>query len=143
MLGLRTRCTSIDPALAHAYQSADYRYHYRGHWYTLALGSALRSLILPPITHSFCFITAMNPHSRPLNYRRNQQRAARLVSALTRQHQTLLPACAQDTSGHWPREDGVLWLNPQPLSVLALMRYWQQNAVLANWGGGSHLYYLH
>ncbi|MDE3012219.1 MAG: DUF3293 domain-containing protein [Pseudomonadota bacterium] len=79
------------------------------------------------------WLTACNPHSRPLAAPDNATRQAALAATLTASGHATLNCSGEDPDGKWPAEAGVLVPGLDHDEAVALGRAWQQNAVL--WSG--------
>ena len=120
----------MDDALLAAYRATAYRVRLTdGGWATIrvdeALPSALASLAGPS---PWAFITAWNPHSRPLPRTTNRRAQRALLEELRH-----LPAMVamRPGSGVGPdgwREPGLFVVGPDPARLDSLARRYEQNA---------------
>lgn len=133
--GIRQPSSGIADALAAAYRRARYRidtdppFALQVDRYSPELAALLAAQGLD----CAAWLTACNPHSRPLDTAENATRQAALAATLTARGHLVLNGSGEDPDGIWPAEAGVLVPGLEHDEAVALGRAWQQNAVL--WSG--------
>ena len=81
----------------------------------------------------FAFITAYNPYSATdVTAEENDKSHKKLLSAISQQLLTFLPAYSKDRNGHWPAEAGFFLFNAGLSRTLSMAADFRQNAIL--WG---------
>lgn len=79
---------------------------------------------------SWCFITAYNPHSKPLSKAENESRNTLLNNQLLQMGYVFYPAEGRPDSSDWETEYSYFVLNIEFQEALALGRAFEQHALL-------------
>jgi hypothetical protein len=123
----------VDPDLQAAYLRTTYWVEARPQPIALRVGE--RSLALDRVlarqrSGRWVFITAWNPHSRPLTAWRNAAHHNQLLQALRRGGYRWLSALGDGDDPCWPPEPSVLVLGMSERDAVRLARRFGQNAVV-------------
>lgn len=100
---------------------------------------ALDSLLKDYGVDTWAFITAFNPHSRPLGETENRARDAAFVAQLDREGWRHIACDGVDDDGTWPTEHGHVIFGIDAESARALGRCFAQNAILLGRTGEAPL----
>lgn len=95
-----------------------------------AVSAALDSLLQEYGADTWAFITAFNPHSRPVSAAENRARDAQLIARLERDGFTHIACDGVDDDGTWPTEHGRVIFGIDTEAARALGREFAQNAIL-------------
>jgi len=121
----------IPPKLIKAYRQASYVVFEDDEEIVLKVGQVspkLVSTMKKNEVNCAAFLTAYNPHSRPLELIANQQAQAKLLEQLQSLNINYLVGEGRDDSGNWKAESSVLALGISLQNAEILAQQFQQNA---------------
>lgn len=95
-----------------------------------AVSAAMDSLLKDYGADTWAFITAFNPHSRPVSDDENRARDAALIASLDRAGFKHIACDGVDDDGTWQTEHGHVVFGIDAAAARALGREFAQNAIL-------------